>query len=69
MYVFVLVVLVHRHMLIDLVSGDILIGIIDSYLPFDGMPLILGNDLAGEKVTVNPVLCGVILSLYPHLTS
>ena len=39
----------------DLVSGDVVIGIIDS-LPFDGIQLILGNDLAGEKVTVNPVL-------------
>ena len=39
----------------DLVSRDVVIGIIDS-LPFDGIQLILGNDLAGEKVTVNPVL-------------
>ena len=39
----------------DLVSGDVVIGIIDS-LPFDRIQLILGNDLAGKKVTVNPVL-------------
>ena len=39
----------------DLFSGDVVIGVIDS-LPFDGIQLILGNDLAGEKVTVSPVL-------------
>ena len=35
----------------DLVSGDVSIGVIDS-LPFDGIQLLLGNDLAGERVTV-----------------
>ncbi|CAB3995072.1 Transposon Ty3-I Gag-Pol poly [Paramuricea clavata] len=39
----------------DLVSGDVSIGIIDT-LPFDGIQLLLGNDLAGEKVTVNPIV-------------
>lgn len=36
-------------------SGDVSLGIIDC-LPFDGIHLILGNDLAGDKVTVNPIL-------------
>jgi hypothetical protein len=39
----------------DLVSGGVSIGIIDT-LPFDGIQLLLGNDLAGEKVTVNPIV-------------
>jgi hypothetical protein len=39
----------------DLVSGDVSIGIINT-LPFDGIQLLLGNDLAGEKVTVNPIV-------------
>ena len=39
----------------DLVSGDVSIGVIDS-LPFDGIQLLLGNDLAGERVTVNPIM-------------
>ena len=38
-----------------LVSGEVQIGIIDS-LPFEGIHLILGNDLAGSKVRVVPVL-------------
>lgn len=38
-----------------LVSGEVQIGIIDS-LPFDGIHLILGNDLAGSKVNVDPIL-------------
>ena len=64
----------------DLVSGDVVIGIIDS-LPFGGIQLILGNDRAGDKVTVNPVLSNrpctecipvtaeqEILDLYPSCT-
>ena len=39
----------------DLASGDVSIGVIDS-LPFDGIQLLLGNDLAGERVTVNPIM-------------
>ena len=39
----------------DLVSGDVSIGVIDS-LRFDGIQLLLGNDLAGERVTVNPIM-------------
>ena len=38
-----------------LVSGDVQIGIIDT-LPFDGIHLLLGNDLAGSKVNVDPIL-------------
>ena len=38
-----------------LVSGEVQIGIIGS-LPFDGIHLILGNDLAGSKVNVDPIL-------------
>ena len=52
----------------DLVSGDVQIGIIDS-LPFDGIQLILGNDLAGEKVRVNPILSNTPCSEYiPNTT-
>ena len=39
----------------DLVSGEVPVGIIES-LPFDGIHLLLGNDLAGDKVKVDPVL-------------
>ena len=39
----------------DLVSGDVTIGVIES-LPFDGMHLLLGNDLAGDRVKVNPIV-------------
>jgi hypothetical protein len=39
----------------DLVTGDVSLGIIES-LPFDGIHLILGNDLAGDKVKANPIL-------------
>ena len=39
----------------DLVSGGVSIGVIDS-LPFDGIQLLLGNDLTGERVTVNPIM-------------
>ena len=38
-----------------LVSGEVQIGIIDS-LPFNGIHLLLGNDLAGSKVNVDPIL-------------
>ena len=39
----------------DLVSGEVSVGIIES-LPFDGIHLLLGNDLAGDKVKVDPIL-------------
>ena len=38
-----------------MVSGEVQIGIIDS-LPFEGIHLILGKDLAGSKVKVVPIL-------------
>ena len=39
----------------DLVSGHVVVGISPS-LPFDGVHLFLGNDLAGSKVEVNPLV-------------
>ena len=49
----------------DLVSGDVSIGVIDS-LPFDGIQLLLGNDLATEKVTVNPIMTMLNTNFYCH---
>ena len=39
----------------DLVTGPVVIGIKPS-LPFKGVHLLLGNDLAGDKVVVNPLV-------------
>ena len=39
----------------DLVTGPVAVGISPS-LPFKGIHLLLGNDLAGDKVVVNPLL-------------
>ena len=39
----------------DLVSGHVVVGILPP-LPFDGVHLLLGNDLAGSKVEVNPLV-------------
>ena len=39
----------------DLVSGPVAVDIRPS-LPFKGVHLLLGNDLAGDKVVVNPLL-------------
>ena len=39
----------------DLVSSHVVVGILPS-LPFDGVHLLLGNDLAGSKVEVNPLV-------------
>ena len=39
----------------DLISGPVAVGIRPS-LPFKGVHLLLGNDLAGDKVVVNPLL-------------
>ena len=39
----------------DLVTGPVAVGI-RPYLPFKGIHLLLGNDLAGDKVVVNPLL-------------
>ena len=39
----------------DLVTGLVAVGIRPS-LPFKGVHLLLGNDLAGDKIVVNPLL-------------
>ena len=39
----------------NLVSGPVKVGV-QSSLPFEGVQLILGNDLAGEKVVVNAIV-------------
>ena len=39
----------------NLVSGPVKVGV-QSYLPFEGVQLILGNNLAGEKVVVNAIV-------------
>ena len=41
----------------DLVNGPVAVGILQT-LPFKGVHLILGNDLAGDKVVVNPLVTG-----------
>ncbi|KAG1664755.1 hypothetical protein GQR58_019691 [Nymphon striatum] len=43
------------HLTSDLVSGPVTIGI-RSFLPFPGIHLLLGNDLAGGKVEINPLV-------------
>ena len=40
----------------ELVTGPVAAGIRSS-LPFDGNHLLLGNDLAGAKVVLNPLVC------------
>ncbi len=39
----------------DLVSGPVIVGVV-STLPVEGVHLLLGNDLAGYKVVVNPLV-------------
>ena len=39
----------------SLVSGSVSVGLRSS-LPFEGVHLLLGNDLAGDKVVVNPLV-------------
>ena len=39
----------------DLVNGPVAVGIRQT-LPFKGVHLLLGNDLAGDKVVVNPLI-------------
>ena len=41
----------------DLVTGLVAVGIRPS-LPFKGVHLLIGNDLAGDKVVVDPLLTG-----------
>ena len=43
------------YLLSNLVSGHVTLGIRPS-LPFDGVHLLLGNDLARDKVVINPVV-------------
>ena len=45
----------HVNLSSDLVTGVVVIGITPS-LPFKGVHLLLGNDLAGDKVVVNPLV-------------
>ena len=45
----------HVNLSSDLVTGLVVIGIKPS-LPFKGVHLLLGNDLAGDKVVVNPLV-------------
>ena len=45
----------HVNVSSDLVTGLVAIGIKPS-LPFKGIHLLLGNDLAGDKVVVNPLV-------------
>ena len=45
----------HVNLSSDLVTGLVVIGITPS-LPFKGIHLLLGNDLAGDKVVVNPLV-------------
>ena len=42
----------------DLVSGPVNVGL-GSSLPFEGVQHLLGNDLAGDKVVVNPIVTDV----------
>ena len=42
----------------DLVSGPVIVRL-GSSLPFEGVQLLLGNDLVGDKVVVNPIVTDV----------
>ena len=42
----------------DLVSGDVVVGVRQK-LPVEGIALLLGNDLAGDKVVVNPLVASI----------
>lgn len=53
-YGFVNVLLHNIHLSSNLVTGPVALGIRPS-LPFKGIHLLLGNDLIGEKVVVNPL--------------
>ncbi|KAL2086009.1 hypothetical protein ACEWY4_019329 [Coilia grayii] len=39
----------------ELVSGEVTLGVVPS-LPIEGIQLLLGNDLAGERVSVSPIV-------------
>ena len=49
------ILLHHVNLSSDLVTGLVVIGITPS-LPFKGVHLLIGNDLAGNKVVVNPLV-------------
>ncbi len=44
------------HLSSDLVNGPVVVGTIRSSLPFEGIHLLLGNYLAGNKVIINPLV-------------
>ena len=44
------------HLKSDLVTGPVVVGVRPT-LPFEGVSLLLGNDLAGDKVVKNPIVC------------
>ena len=46
------------YLLSDLVSGPVNVGL-GSSLSFEGVQLLLGNDLAGYKVVINPIVTDV----------
>jgi len=46
------------HLDSDLVKGRVVVGV-RSQFPIEGVSFILGNDLAGGKVLVNPEVCSV----------
>lgn len=52
---FINVPLHNLHLTSDLVTGPVAVGLKTS-LPFKGVHLLLGNDLAGDKVVVNPLV-------------
>ena len=52
---FVKVPLHNIYLTLDLVTGHVAVGIRPS-LPSNGVYVLLGNDLAGDKVVVNPLL-------------
>ena len=45
----------------ELISGDVIVGIVP-FLPMDGVSFLLGNDLAGGRVSVLPVVSEVPVS-------
>ena len=59
MWIFFNVPLHNIYLSSDLVSGPVAVGIRPS-LPFKGVHLLLGNDLALEKVVLNPLLTNTL---------
>lgn len=62
---FVLLPLHTIHLESDLVKGQVVVGVA-SWFPIDGVSLILGNDLAGGKVLLNPEVTAVPISEHPE---